>query len=186
MKLISRPFLLVLAAIISIQVLLASRASSAPSARTAGGSAGCRDLDEVTYSKARSEGLKKIDVATLPADAAELTKLTGLGQQRSPQGTKWLVIRAADFTHPGPWDTALYVLGNRARPVRLRISFHDHGNGGVFAQWLNEHLLFAEVWWGRIASTDLIIDVDTSKIIYIEDPDYGTVGMPCTEKTKLH
>jgi hypothetical protein len=78
-KLISRPSLLVLTAIISIQVLLASRAASAPPAPTAAGSADCRDLDEVTYSKARSEGLKKIDIASLPAGAAELTKLAGLG-----------------------------------------------------------------------------------------------------------
>ena len=167
-------------------MLLASRASSAPPAPTPAGSVDCRDLDEVTYSKARSAGLKKIDIASLPADAAELTKLTGLGQQRSLQGTKRLVMRPAHFTRQGPWDTTLYIFGNRARPLRLRISFHDHGNGGVFAQWLNEHLLFAEVWWGRLASTDLIIDVNTSKIIYAEDAVYGRVGMPCSEKTKSH
>ena len=186
LKLISPPFVLVLTAIISIQMLHASRASSAPPAPTVAGSADCRDLDEVTYSKARSEGLRKIDIISLRADADELSKLTGLRRQRSLQGTKTLLMRSADFTHPGPWDTTLYIFGNRARPVRLRITFHDHGNGGVFPQWLNEHLLFAEVWWGRIASTDLIIDVGTSKIIYAEDADYGMVGMPCSEKTKLH
>jgi hypothetical protein len=87
--------------------------------------------------------------------------------------------------HPGPWNTVLYVFGNRARPVRLRISFRDHGNGGVHAQWINEKLLFADVWWGRIASTDLIINVDNSNVLYVEDADYGSIIMPCSEKTKI-
>jgi hypothetical protein len=97
--LISPPFLLVLTAIVSMQVPLASRASSAPPVLTAAGSADCRDLDEVNYSKARSEGLRKIDIVSLPADAAELTKLTGLRQQRSLQGTQTAGDSSGGF-HP--------------------------------------------------------------------------------------
>jgi hypothetical protein len=137
--------LLVLFAILAGLALFADRASCASPTPPVGRS-DCHDLDDVTYSTPRSEGLKKIDITSLSPDAEELAKLGTLAEKRSPQGTKWFVMREADFMHPGPWNSVLYVFGNRVHSVRLRISFRDHGNGGVFAQWLNEKLLFTEVW----------------------------------------
>jgi hypothetical protein len=37
--------------------------------------------------------------------------------------------------------------------------FRDHGNT-FSANWINEKLLFVQVWWGRIASSDIILDVN--------------------------
>ena len=162
--------------------VLAEGTASTPT--PAAGRADCHDLDEVTYSPPRNEALKNIDITSLSPNAEELAKLGALKENRSPQGTKSFVMREADFMHPGPWSTVSYVFGNRAHPVRLRISFRDHGSGGGHAQWLNEKLLFADVWWGRFASTDLLIDVDTSKILYVQDADYSRIAMPCSEKAE--
>ena len=35
-------------------------------------------------------------------------------------------------------------------------------------KWVNEKLLFMRPWWGRIAATDLIYDVEAEKVIYAE------------------
>jgi len=35
-------------------------------------------------------------------------------------------------------------------------------------RWLNEKLIFMRAWWGRIAATDLIFDVEREKVIHAE------------------
>jgi hypothetical protein len=35
-------------------------------------------------------------------------------------------------------------------------------------KWINEKLVFMRPWWGRIAATDLIYDVEAEKFIYAE------------------
>ena len=49
----------------------------------------------------------------------------------------------------------------------MRIEF-----SGLFGlsevKWINEKLLFMRPWWGRIAATDLIYDVEAEKVIYSE------------------
>jgi hypothetical protein len=84
----------------------------------------------------------------------------------------------------GPWNSYIYVFGNQAKPLRLKITFRDHGNGGVRVNWLNEKLLFIQVWWGRIVSTDLILDIDSSKWLYSQNANYGNIIMPYDEKMK--
>lgn len=77
----------------------------------------------------------------------------------------------------GPWNTTL-IIGNRAdgKPF-LTASFKDHGNT-FSAKWLNENLVF--VMWGRISSSDLILDVQKRAFIYNEMANYGEVTF-CSE-----
>jgi hypothetical protein len=35
-------------------------------------------------------------------------------------------------------------------------------------KWINEKLIFIRVWWGRRLGTDLIFDVETERILYVE------------------
>ncbi len=43
-------------------------------------------------------------------------------------------------------------------------------------RWLNEKLIFMRPWWGRIAATDLIFDVEQEKIIYAEAVTDGVLA----------
>lgn len=43
-------------------------------------------------------------------------------------------------------------------------------------RWLNEKLILMRAWWGRIAATDLIFDVEREKIIYAESVTDGTLA----------
>ena len=43
-------------------------------------------------------------------------------------------------------------------------------------QWINEHLLFVRVWWGRIAGTDYIVDVEREEISNQQAFRYGAIA----------
>jgi hypothetical protein len=38
------------------------------------------------------------------------------------------------------------------------------------------------VWRGRIASTDMILNVDTGQVIYEQDANYNSLIIPCLMK----
>jgi len=64
----------------------------------------------------------------------------------------------------------LAVSGNPTGGELLQATFRDHGSGGVRTTWLNERLLFVQVWWGRIASSDLVIDVERGALLSPRTP----------------
>jgi len=43
-------------------------------------------------------------------------------------------------------------------------------------RWVNEKLVFMRPWWGRIAATDLIFDVEREQVIYAEPVTDGTLA----------
>lgn len=43
-------------------------------------------------------------------------------------------------------------------------------------KWINEKLLFIQPWWGKIAATDIIYDVEAEKIIYAERVTDGVIA----------
>ena len=75
----------------------------------------------------------------------------------------------------------------------LRIEFSELF-GLADVRWVNEKLLFMRPWWGRILGTDLIYDVETEKIVYVETVTDGylayqqfrescpTLGCDCIKK----
>ena len=115
-----------------------------------------------------------------------LTKLASVGEfpesakrNLSPQGTRWFVQLDPDYTSTKePWSTTLYIKGGDDGQNVLKAQFIDHGNT-FSASWINEKLLFVEVWWGRIASSDLILDVNQGTVIYDELARYGELSEPC-------
>jgi hypothetical protein len=109
-----------------------------------------------------------------------LPKAAASGKQiHSPQETRWFMEIDPDYTTTSsPWTTTIYVQAGSARERLLKATFVDHGNTFT-AQWINEKLLFVQVWWGRIASSDLILDIEHGKFIYDELAHYGELGQPC-------
>lgn len=97
--------------------------------------------------------------------------------EKSPQGTKWYSRTQPDYMKNGPW-TSTVLVGDESGTV-FGLVFPNHGSGGVTAQWINDQLLFLTVWPGRIVSIDLILNVETGKLIYSERANYGLVTRPC-------
>jgi hypothetical protein len=89
------------------------------------------------------------------------------------------MVENLDFNKPGPWTTTVLIGGVGLQGRLLKLSFTDHASGGVSVELLNEKLLFAEIWWGRIASADLILDVSSQTFLYKETAQYGDLIQPC-------
>jgi hypothetical protein len=106
------------------------------------------------------------------------TRLSTKDKVFSTQHTHWLIEALPDTVKPGPWTTRVYVgTGDSAPDAELR--FIDETNGAVSARWLNEKLIFGEVWWGRIYATDFIFDVEQNKFVYREMAHFGELIQPC-------
>jgi hypothetical protein len=96
----------------------------------------------------------------------------------APQHTRWVTEASPDYMKPGPWTTRVYV-GSGDQEAGLVLMAVDHASGGLNVRWLNEKLLYGQVWWGRIYSTDFILDVEARKFIYREMAHYGELIEPC-------
>lgn len=101
-------------------------------------------------------------------------------KQYSPQRTMWQSRVEPDYMKEGPWSSTVY-LGSDGSDKVLRLSFLDHASGGVQLQWLNEKLVFGVVWWGRIGSTDFVLDIDKPEFIYRQMAWYGELTQNCRE-----
>lgn len=130
----------------------------------------------VVYSTAPKEIIEKIEIRNVSLPAGHPT-----GGQRvvSPQGTVWFDEVDPDYMSTKvPWTTTLYVGGIGHSGVFLQVSFKDHGNT-FSARWINEKLVFIQVWWGRFASSDIILDVSRRQFIYNEFAHYGELTESC-------
>ena len=93
-------------------------------------------------------------------------------REYSPQRTAWVSPTSPEYSRPGPWNTTVTIAvpaGSKA----LQLAFHDHASGCASVQWLDEELLFGRVWWGRVYSTDFILDVEKEQFIYKQMAHYG-------------
>ncbi len=64
-----------------------------------------------------------------------------------------------------PWNTSLYITDPEGQSPSLKAVFLDHGNTFI-ASWINDELIFVQVWWGRFGSSDLIHDTTSGHWIY--------------------
>ncbi len=135
----------------------------------------CDDA-QVHYRAAPPEMVQKIRLnrsASQPEVPNSARKLV------SPQGTRWFFEVDPDYTSTKePWNTTLFIHKVGEADRLLRVDVMDHGNTFT-ASWINEKLLFVQVWWGRIASSDLIIDIEQDKVIYHELASYIETIQPC-------
>jgi len=80
--------------------------------------------------------------------------------------------------HDGPWITRLYIFTEADNHRCVKVEARDLANGGVDYEWLNDRALFVRCWWGRIVSTDFVLDTETARPVYIQDADYLRLILP--------
>src|SRR5690348_3390243 len=131
---------------------------------------------KVQYQSFDAQYANKFVVQSIPA--SQLPSQIG-EKEFSEQRTMWLVTVAPDTTKPVPWSTVVYVGSDNGAEV-LKLEFLDHSDGPE-PKWLNEKLLFGRVWWGRIASTDFIFDIQKRDFVYREMAHYGEFIQACRE-----
>lgn len=91
--------------------------------------------------------------------------------ERSPNGAYGFRIVEPDDS-AGLSEPTLVLVDNE-RPYLLRMSLE--GGRSVTASWVNEKLVFVRVWWGRIAGTDYLVDVEREEVVHAETVRFGSV-----------
>jgi hypothetical protein len=129
---------------------------------------------KVQYSSVEDKYMEKIKVQTV----TELHVPDGVEKQFSPQRTFWLYATQPNYQKDGPWATTVLIKSADGNTMR-KLTLIDHGTGGVKLAWLNERLLFVQVWWGRILSTDFILDVQNREFLYQQNAYYGQLMESC-------
>ena len=81
----------------------------------------------------------------------------------SPNKAYWYYYERPDFKKPGPWSTIIHV--SNERNYLIEIQLLDHSQYEPTASWINEKLLYIQVWWGRILGSYLIFDVEKERIV---------------------
>ncbi|HEX4489314.1 MAG TPA: hypothetical protein VH088_23775 [Terriglobales bacterium] len=99
-------------------------------------------------------------------------------KQFSVQGTVWFAVTGPDYMKPGPWNTSIVINAHPAGKA-FRLEALNHANSGVAVHWINEKLLFVQIWWGRISSTDLVFNAETGTFLYKEMASYVELMGPC-------
>ena len=110
----------------------------------------------VRYKPFDAKFAKQVRVAVLESSYPEPADSE---KQLAPQRTMWFVKTDPDYTKPGPWNTSI-VISARPKGKGFRLTFVDHSNSSPNAEWLNEKLLFVQVWWAQVVSTDMVFDTE--------------------------
>jgi hypothetical protein len=138
----------------------------------------------VSYSKPSSESLLKIKIERVSLTDKQSGELAALPKTTSEFGSRWLVEERPDTMRPGPWTTRIYVFDATDTRHCVRIQLTDHAGYDVQRSWLNEKMLFVRVSWGRIVSTDFVLDAETLKFAYAEDANYFRLVYPQPESSQ--
>ncbi len=96
------------------------------------------------------------------------------GQQAeivSEQATSRMTVYRSNTTRPGPWVTVIAFTPGGGAASTLKVS----DALDVQARWINEKLAFIRIWWGRMASSDMIFDAHRAAFIYREFAHYGAL-----------
>jgi len=146
-----------------------------------GGLFGCSTIeptrpDAITYSKPSSESLQKIKIERISLTSEQLAKSVLLPKDKTEFGSRWLVEEKPDTMRDGPWNTRLYIFNSADTNQCVRVELLDHASYDVRHTWLNDKMLFVEVYWGRIAWTDFVLNTETLRFAYIED-DFDYTGI---------
>lgn len=154
-----------------VQEVRAQAPSQAAPAQRAQTSPNCSEAP-VTYSTFDLSFAKRIVLETttdVPKDGI---------REFAPQDSRWLMNVGPSDTRSG-FRTGIIYIGSARSHEALKMSFVDISEYPVQVRWLNEKLLFGRVWWGRILSTDFILDVEKRHFIYEEMANYFGVANPC-------
>ena len=100
----------------------------------------------------------------------------------SPQGTAaFNRVHIANTMKAGPWNNTIQIFTVSGPKHAWQIDAHDIRDN-VTLQWINDDLLFIQVWWGRIVSTDSIFQISTGTFIYQQEANYGALTQPCEDR----
>lgn len=101
----------------------------------------------------------------------------------SPNKAYWYSVAVGPQTRQ-VHDVRVDIFSERDYLVRLELS-QIYMNFEKKVRWINEKLLYVRVWWGRALGADLIFDVETERIVYMENVHFGTIPFLQWQQAKM-
>jgi hypothetical protein len=101
----------------------------------------------------------------------------------SPNRAYWFALVKGDHMKPGPRDANLFIFNERDSLVHILVKDYLY----VEANWINEKLVYVEIWWGRVLGTYMIFDVEREEIVTREMiHEGGTEFMQWQQARQVH
>jgi hypothetical protein len=72
-------------------------------------------------------------------------------------------------------DNPIYIFNERDYLIEIKPSKKDPDYFLSKVNWINEKLIYIEVWWGRALGSSFIFDVESESMIYKEMIRYGKI-----------
>ena len=80
--------------------------------------------------------------------------------------------KAYSFSRSGTPPGSIVVVIFAEKDHLIRATFDDAI--ALEIRWINEKLVYLRPWWGRIAATDVIYDVEKEEVVWAEAAMFGT------------
>jgi hypothetical protein len=101
----------------------------------------------------------------------------------SPNKAYWFVANFPDTMKPGPWSTEIRVFNERDYIIKIELV--DYAAQYVTTtKWINEKLLYIELWWGRVLGTYFIFDAEKEKVVIREMVHDGGISFQQWQQNK--
>lgn len=134
----------------------------------------------VVYAPPAPEHRVKISVTRIVLSDDQVAALANQPRFPADFGHRVLIEERADTLQPPPWTSRLTILDTPGGREAVVVEVRDHASYGVSHQWLNAKLVFLRVWWGRIVTTEVVLDVGSLQFNYAEDANYFGAVYPQT------
>ena len=82
-----------------------------------------------------------------------------MSQNYSANGGYWFSVRRDPHVGLGPWISQITMYNER--DYVLLLTFNDAKI--LKANWVNDKVIYAEIWWGHALGTYALIDVDSPR-----------------------
>ena len=92
----------------------------------------------------------------------------------SSNNAYWYAVQGADYTKVGPYSTNILIYNER-KGYLIDLQLIEHSQYEPNIKWINEKLIYVDVWWGRILGSSIIFDVEKEQIIYKEMMHDGVI-----------
>jgi hypothetical protein len=112
--------------------------------------------------------LERVEVAVDHIEATEAVK-----GSESPNGAYRFVVTGRPQESDPDWYPRLIIFNER--PYFLQVKFPKTKSISK-AEWINENLIYVRLWWGQVAGTDIIVDVERETVVYQQPIRYGEIA----------
>lgn len=127
----------------------------------------------IYHSQFDEDYANRIDISHVNPD--NLPKENSKEKVLSSNKAYWYIVRLPDTKKPGPWSAEILIFNERDYLIKINLADYA-ATYTVTTNWINEKLLYVQLWWGRILGTCFIFDVEKEKIVTKEMVHYGGIA----------